>query len=521
MLNQKIKRALISVSDKTNLIEFTKNLVDLGIEIISTGGTYKFLLQNNIPAVEVSDITSFPEILDGRVKTLHPKIHGGILAKRDEESHLEQIEKHGINLIDLVCVNLYPFEATINKTNVELIEAIENIDIGGPSMIRAGAKNYKHVTILTDNNDYLQVVDEIAMLGDTSQATKLYLAQKAFNHTAYYDGVISNYLANMQNKNDSVSFPSEFTIPVKLAKKLRYGENGHQESAFYKDSGVIDGLVASFRQLQGKELSYNNLSDSDTAWESVRQFKTPTCVIIKHANPCSVAMGHDTLSSYKKALAGDPVSSFGGIIAFNCKVDYATIVEILKQFVEVLIAPEYTAEALQLLQIKPNIRVLKIPITNCHNRLDYKRIGGGLLVQTPESKEIDFSEFKVVTKLVPTASQNMDLLFAWQVARMVKSNAIVLVKNGQTIGIGAGQMSRIDSTKIALAKAREFGFDVVDSVCASDAFFPFRDNVDLLAEAGVKAIIQPGGSIKDNEVFTASNDLGIIMVLTGYRTFRH
>jgi phosphoribosylaminoimidazolecarboxamide formyltransferase/IMP cyclohydrolase len=547
MLNIQIKRALISVSDKTNLIEFARNLSSLGVEIISTGGTYVFLKQNNIPAIEVADVTNFSEILDGRVKTLHPKIHGAILAKRDDQSHLTQLQEHAINPIDLVCVNLYPFESTINKLDFTFNDAIENIDIGGPAMIRASAKNHQHVVVVTNINDYAIITNCIATSGNVPQSLRLELAQKAFSLTAYYDSLISQYLAKVAitHKNagewhmntdqkgignidtDSAisisqeSFPQELTIPAKLVQELRYGENAHQVAAFYKDSGNIDGLLASFVKIQGKELSYNNLADADTAWECVRQFMLPACTIVKHANPCGVALGADGFSSYVKAVAADPVSSFGGIIAFNCVVDAQVVNAIFKQFVEVLIAPEYTSEAIQLLAQKPNIRVLQIALTDNHNEFDYKRIGGGLLVQTSEHKTLDTAELKVVTQIVPSEAQYADLQFAWQVARMVKSNAIILVKNQQTIGVGAGQMSRIDSSKIAISKAHEFGFDVAGAVCASDAFFPFRDNVDLLAAAGVAAIIQPGGSIKDADVFAAADELNLAMVLTGYRIFRH
>ncbi|MFN7094596.1 MAG: bifunctional phosphoribosylaminoimidazolecarboxamide formyltransferase/IMP cyclohydrolase, partial [Burkholderiales bacterium] len=505
--------------DKNGILEFAQALQNLGVEILSTGGTYAYLLDNGITVTEVASVTNFPEILDGRVKTLHPNIHGGILAKRDDEEHLQEMEQHEIIGIDLVCVNLYPFEATITNPNCSFDQAMENIDIGGPAMIRASSKNHAHVVIVTNPKDYSAVVNEIRLQGDVSAKTRLVLAQQAFSHTAYYDSLISNYLN--QQLTDPSNFNAELTIPAKLVQNLRYGENAHQVAAFYKDSGNIDGLLASFRQLQGKELSYNNLADADTAWECVKQFQDPACVIVKHANPCGVAIATDAISSYIKAFAADPISSFGGIIAFNSVVDLATAAEVSKQFLEVLIAPNYTAEALAILAKKPNVRILQINLTIQHNHFEYKRIGGGLLVQSPENKLLDPATLKTVTKLQPDAVMLQDLKFAWQVARFVKSNAIVLVKNQQTIGIGAGQMSRIDSSKIALTKAREFGFDAVGAVCASDAFFPFRDNVDLLAAGGVKAIIQPGGSIKDDEVFFAANELNLAMVLTGYRTFRH
>ena len=516
---QHIKRALLSVSDKNGILDFATNLHQMGVEILSTGGTFKYLRDNSIPAIEVASVTEFPEILDGRVKTLHPKIHGGILAKRDDKTHNEQLVAHGITAIDLVCVNLYPFEAAINTPGCTFDDAIENIDIGGPAMIRASSKNHQHVVIVTNPADYPEIVNQISSTGEVNTVTRLQLAQKAFSHTAYYDSLISNYLA--QQLSAEIVFPQQLTIPAKLVQTLRYGENSHQTAAFYKDSGNIDGLLASFIQLQGKELSYNNLADSDTAWECVKQFTTPACVIVKHANPCGVALGEDALSSYKKAFAGDPISSFGGIIAFNVPVDEKVAEAVSKQFVEVLIAPEYSDAAKVLLAKKTNVRVLEIKLDTSANRLDYKRIGGGILVQTPEHKILNPEELKVVSRQQPSLAMLTDLQFAWSVARFVKSNAIVLVKNGQTIGIGAGQMSRIDSSKIAMNKAKEYGFDVQGSVGSSDAFFPFRDNVDLLAAGGVAALIQPGGSIKDAEVFAAADELGMAMVLTGYRTFRH
>ena len=514
-----INRALISVSDKTGILELATKLQQLGVEILSTGGTFKYLSQNGVQVIEVANITNFPEILDGRVKTLHPLIHGAILAKRDDATHVAQMEQYNITGIDLVCVNLYPFEATINQEHCNFNDAIENIDIGGPAMIRASSKNHQHVVILTNPIDYNVVLNEIEATKYVSAKTRLKLAQKAFAHTAYYDSLISKYL--LEQLSDESPFITELTIPAKLVQTLRYGENSHQQAAFYRDTQNIEGLTASFKQLQGKELSYNNLVDTDTAWECVRQFHETACVIVKHANPCGVAVASVPLECYKKAFAGDPVSSFGGIIACNKMVDDTTAAEVVKQFLEVLIAPAFTFEALNVLAKKPNIRVLQIELTNRHNTLDYKRIGGGLLVQTPENKILQKNDLKVVSKLEPSQNMYEDLMFAWSVARFVKSNAIVLVKDKQIIGIGAGQMSRIDSSKIAVTKARDFGFDVTGSVCASDAFFPFRDNVDLLASYGVSAIIHPGGSIKDKEVFAASDELNIAMVITSTRAFRH
>lgn len=515
-----IKRALISVSDKTGILEFARALDKLGVELLSTGGTYEYLLKNDVPVQSVANITKFPEILDGRVKTLHPNIHGAILARRDDQNHIAQLEKHDITEIDLVCVNLYPFEATVAKLDCTFHDAIENIDIGGPAMIRASSKNHQHVVIVTNPLDYPHIISELQQHKDISGRHRLQLAYNAFSHTAYYDSIISQYLG--AQLSDAAKFSTTLTIPLHLVQTLRYGENSHQKAAFYRDSGEIGGLLASFKQLQGKELSYNNLADTDTAWECVKQFADTACVIVKHANPCGVAIANDTLDAYKKAFAGDPVSSFGGIIAFNKTVDAKTAEALSSQFIEVLVAPEYTPDALEILAKKTNVRVLEIKLThNEHNRLDYKRIGGGVLVQSIENKVLDKEQLKIATKIHPDRQTISDLEFAWAVARFVKSNAIILVKDRQTIGIGAGQMSRIDSSKLAMSKAREYGFDPVGSVCASDAFFPFRDNVDLLASGGVKAIIQPGGSIKDNEIFSAADELSIAMVLTGYRVFRH
>lgn len=515
-----IKRALISVSDKTGIVEFALALDKMGIEILSTGGTYEYLLNNGVRVVSVASITQFPEILDGRVKTLHPNIHGAILASRDDQSHIAQLEQHNITGIDLVCVNLYPFESTIAKLDCTFNDAIENIDIGGPAMIRASSKNHKHVVIVTHPEDYPHIVSELQQHKDIAQKNRLHLAYKAFSHTAHYDSVISQYLGTQLPHLDK--FAKEITIPLRLVQTLRYGENAHQEAAFYRDNSHVGGMLAGFVQLQGKELSYNNLVDTDTAWECVKQFAHPVCVIVKHANPCGVATASDLLSAYHMAISSDPISSFGGIVAFNKVVDAAIAEAISERFMEVVVAPGYTAEALAVIAQKPNVRVLEISQTcNGYNLLDYKRVGGGVLIQSAENKIFDSNQLKIVSNKQPDEQTMRDLTFAWLVARFVKSNAIVIVKDGQTIGIGAGQMSRIDSSKIAMSKAREYGFDPVGSVCASDAFFPFRDNVDLLAQGGVRAIIQPGGSIKDKDIFFAANELNIAMVLTGYRIFRH
>jgi len=526
MLNS-LKRALISVSNKDGVVDFAKELTQLGVELISTGGTYKYLKDNGVVVKEVSSVTQFPEILDGRVKTLHPKIHGGILAKRNHTAHADEMREHNIDYIDLVCVNLYPFEQTISTANCSFADAIENIDIGGPTMIRAAAKNHQHVVIVTQPARYSELISELKQTQVISDTTRLSLAIEAFQHTAYYDSVITQYLTQQQSVQQptaqatTVDFTPTLTITAKLVQKLRYGENSHQQAAFYRDGGDISGLLASFSMLQGKELSYNNLADADTAWECVRQFTQPACVIVKHANPCGVALADNAFNSYVRALASDPVSSFGGIIAFNATVDEQTASEISKQFVEVVIAPEFTATALAIFAKKPNVRLLQIKLTNNSNLLDYKRIGGGVLVQTPENRHLYAKDLTQVSKKSATDAEIEDLLFAWNVVRFVKSNAIVLVKNKQVIGIGAGQMSRIDSTHLAVNKAQKFGFDVKGSVCASDAFFPFRDNVDLLAQYQVSAIIHPGGSIKDSEVFAASDEANIAMLTTSVRCFRH
>lgn len=514
-----IKRALISVSNKEHLLEFAKQLKGSGVEILSTGGTYNYLTQNGVEVTSVKSITNFPEILDGRVKTLHPMIHGAILAQHDNKDHQIQLQSHRITPIDLVCVNLYPFEGVTSQENCTFEDAIENIDIGGVALIRASAKNHQHVLILTNPKDYSVVMEELSTNNTVSKQMRLKLAQQAFSHCAYYDSVISQYLVK-QLSNDII-FNEELTVPAKLIQTLRYGENSHQIAAFYKDSGNTNGLLASFKQIQGKELSYNNLADADTAWECVRQFQEPACVIVKHANPCGASLGKNILEAYNQSFSCDPISSFGGIVAFNKELDLKAAIAVTNVFVEVLIAPGYSAEAMEVLAKKTNVRVLQIDLNNNHNRLDYKRIGGGLLVQTPENKKISLVDLEPVTINLPTNSMYADLLFAWSISRFVKSNAIILVKNQQTVGIGAGQMSRIDSTKIAINKAIGFGFNISGAVCASDAFFPFRDNVDLLAESGIKAIIQPGGSIKDKDVFAAADELNLAMVLTKYRAFRH
>ena len=522
-MTTKIQRALISVSDKTGVLAFAQALAGFGVEILSTGGTAKLLADNGVKVIEVADYTGFPEMLDGRVKTLHPKIHGGVLGRRDLPEHVAAMAQHGIGNIDLVCVNLYPFVETISKPNCSLADAIENIDIGGPTMVRSAAKNYQHVAIVTDASDYVALAEELrANAGGLTLATRFALAKKAFSHTAAYDGAISNYLTALDvdgaNKAD---FPQRFNASFEKVQDMRYGENPHQKAAFYRDLMRVPGAIANYSQLQGKELSYNNIADADAAWESVKTFDQPACVIIKHANPCGVAIAADTLTAYRLAFATDSTSAFGGIIAFNREVDVATAEAVSAQFLEVLIAPAYSAEAKALLAKKVNVRVLEVPLEAGANPYDLKRVGGGLLVQSADIKNVALDELRVVTKRQPTAAELQDLLFAWRVAKFVKSNAIVFAKNGQTAGVGAGQMSRVDSTRIAAIKAANAGLPLAGAVAASDAFFPFRDGVDVIAENGIKAIIQPGGSMRDEEVFAAADEHGIAMVLTGTRHFRH
>jgi len=517
----KIKRALISVSDKKGIIDFAKILIKYNVEILSTGGTAKLFAENNIPVIEVSDYTGFPEMLDGRVKTLHPKIHGGILGKRDDEKHLQTMIKSNIPLIDLVVVNLYPFEATISKENCPLSEAIENIDIGGPAMIRSSAKNYNGVAVVTDSSDYKMIEDALKKNdGALNLECRFILAKKAFEHTAKYDLAISNYL-NGLDTNKNVTYPKKLNLAFNKKMDLRYGENPHQSASFYVDEIATKGSLASFKQLQGKELSYNNLNDADTAWECVKSFKLPSCVIVKHANPCGVGSSKDLLDAYKKAFSTDPTSAFGGIIACNTALDKNTASQIISQFVEVVIAPSYEAESLKIFESKPNIRLLEVALDNNFNAFELKKIGGGLLLQSPDNFNLDMDHCKIVSKLKPNQEQMADMLFAWRVAKYVKSNAIVFCKNNQTLGIGAGQMSRVDSTKIASIKAQNANLDLINSVVASDAFFPFRDGIDVLATAGAKCVIQPGGSLRDEEVISAADELGLVMLFTGYRHFRH
>lgn len=522
-----VKRALISLSDKTGVVEFAQTLVDLGVEILSTGGTAKLLADANVPVIEVADYTGFPEMLDGRVKTLHPKIHGGILGRRDLDEHVAKMEEHGIGNIDLVCVNLYPFAATIAKPSCTLEDAIENIDIGGPTMVRSAAKNWKHVAIVTDNADFAAVIAELqSQAGRLSDKTRFNLSRKAFSHTAQYDGMISNYLTSVSDEKLSGepevnAFPSQFNQSWVKVQDLRYGENPHQQAAFYRDIYPAAGSLSAYTQLQGKELSYNNIADADAAWEAVKAFDEPACVIVKHANPCGVAVADTPLNAYKLAFATDTTSAFGGIIAFNREVDADTVEAVTGQFLEVLMAPKFTDKAKEIIAAKKNVRVLEVPLLAGANRFELKRVGGGLLVQTPDIHRIRREDLKVVSQRQPTEQEWNDLLFVWNVAKFVKSNAIVFGKGGQTYGIGAGQMSRVDSTRIAARKAQDGGFDLNGACAASDAFFPFRDGVDVIAEQGIKAIIHPAGSMRDEEVFAAADEHGIAMVVTGVRHFRH
>ena len=520
--------ALISVSDKSGIAELAHALHALGVGLISTGGTAQLLRDQGLPVREVADVTGFPEMLDGRVKTLHPKVHGGILARRDLPEHLATIEAHGIPTIDLVCVNLYPFRETIAKPGVTLADAIENIDIGGPAMVRSAAKNYTGVAIVTDPEDYLALLDEMkANDVALSLATSFALAKKAFTHTARYDAAIANWLTALETGPEEAPalsiFPKALQVGFDHVETLRYGENPHQQAAFYRDLVPTLGTIAAYKQLQGKELSYNNIADADAAWECVKTFNVPACVIIKHANPCGVAIDTSLLSAYEKAFKTDSTSAFGGIIAFNATVDTDIVaaMNVRKHFVEVLIAPAYTPAALEMLATKLNLRVLELPLSNTYHAYEFKRVGGGLLVQTPDRFNVQASDLKLVTKVAPTAAQIEDLLFAYRVAKFVKSNAIVFCGNGMSLGVGAGQMSRVDSTKIAVIKAHNAGLALNDSCVASDAFFPFRDGLDVLAEAGAKAVIQPGGSMRDEEVIAAANEHGIVMVFTGARHFRH
>ncbi len=519
-----ITQALLSVSDKTGLVEFARGLARLGVRLLSTGGTAKALAAAGLTVVEIGDYTGFPEMLDGRVKTLHPKVHGGILARRDVPAHAAALEKHAIPPIDLVVVNLYPFRETVAKPGCTLDDAIENIDIGGPAMVRSAAKNWQHVGVVVDPADYPALLAELERQGGAlGVTTRFALARKAFSHTAAYDGAISNWLTARAADGSATTFPDVFNLQAHKVQALRYGENPHQDAAFYRDVAAAPGAIATFRQLQGKELSYNNIGDADAAWECVKTFAEPACVIVKHANPCGVAIADSPLEAYRKALATDPVSAFGGIIAFNRAVDAATLDAVAAQFLEVLIAPAYAPDALDVIAQKKNVRVLEVPLPAAPvaAQLDLKRVGGGLLVQTADARNVVPAEVRVVTKRAPTPAQMADLMFAWRVAKFVKSNAIVYCAEGRTLGVGAGQMSRVDSTRIAAMKAKNADLPLAGSVVASDAFFPFRDGLDVVADNGAVAVIQPGGSVRDDEVIAAADERGIAMVFTGVRHFRH
>jgi phosphoribosylaminoimidazolecarboxamide formyltransferase/IMP cyclohydrolase len=535
--------ALLSVSDKTGLLEFAQGLHALGVRLVSTGGTAKLLSNAGLPVLEVAELTGSPEMLDGRVKTLHPAVHGGLLARRDVPQHMAALAQQGIGTIDLLVVNLYPFEATVARPGCTLEEAIENIDIGGPAMVRSAAKNWCDVAVLTDASQYTKVLQELQAEGGITKPTRFALSVAAFNRIARYDAAISDYLSSVQadGRSDARTdvgrsrFPAQFNPGFEKLQDLRYGENPHQQAAYYKDAGTSAALgsLASGRQLQGKELSYNNIADADAAWECVKVFSEPACVIVKHANPCGVAVAADAASAYDKAFQTDPTSAFGGIIAFNRVVDGAAAQKVARQFVEVLMAPGFSSEARAVFAAKANVRLLEIALPPAppegsafvpfagSNAFEFKRVGGGLLVQSADVQPLNEAALKVVTHKLPTAQQMQDLRFAWAVAQFVKSNAIVFCGNGMTLGVGAGQMSRIDSARIAGIKAANAGLSLQGSAVASDAFFPFRDGLDVVADAGATCVIQPGGSVRDEEVIAAANERGLVMVLTGTRHFRH
>ncbi|MEW9797709.1 bifunctional phosphoribosylaminoimidazolecarboxamide formyltransferase/IMP cyclohydrolase [Alteromonas sp. CYL-A6] len=526
-----IKRALLSVSDKTGIVDFAKALHDAGVELLSTGGTAKLLSEAGLPVKEVSEHTGHPEIMDGRVKTLHPKIHGGILGRRGQDEQV--MEDNHIAPIDLVAVNLYPFAATVAREDCTLEDAIENIDIGGPTMVRAAAKNHRDVTIVVNAADYDRVLSEMRDNdGSLTYQTRFDLAIKAFEHTAEYDGMIANYFgaridaAECGDECDHAhsEFPRTYNIQMTKKQDLRYGENSHQNAAFYVENHIQEASVATAQQLQGKELSFNNIADTDAALECVKEFVEPACVIVKHANPCGVAIGENILEAYDRAFKTDPTSAFGGIIAFNRELDATTAEAIIdRQFVEVIIAPSVSERAKEIVATKKNVRLLACG--DWHGQLtegyDFKRVNGGLLVQERDFGMVDMDDLKVVTKRQPTEQELRDLMFCWKVAKYVKSNAIVYCKDGMTVGVGAGQMSRVYSAKIAGIKAADEGLEVAGSVMASDAFFPFRDGIDAAAAAGIRAVIQPGGSMRDDEVIAAADEHDIAMVFTGMRHFRH
>jgi len=516
-----VRRALLSVSDKTGLTDLARALAAQGVELVSTGGTAKALRDAGLAVRDVSELTQFPEMMDGRVKTLHPLVHGGLLGRSGTDDAV--MAQHGIAPIDLLVLNLYPFEKVSVNPDSTMDEIVENIDIGGPAMLRSAAKNFARVAVATDPSQYAAIVEELQGNGGTLSArTRFALSVAAFNRVAQYDACISDYLSSINEEGTRGLFPAQQNSNFVKVMDLRYGENPHQHAAFYRDLYPVPGTLATFTQLQGKELSFNNLADADAAWECVRQFEGTACVIVKHANPCGVAEAADNAAAYELAYGTDPTSAFGGIIAFNRTLDAATAKTILdRQFVEVLIAPDYEPGALDYAKKKANVRVLRIPHGWGKNNADVKRVGSGLLMQTSDIREVTRDELKVVTKRAPTPAELADLLFAWRVAKYVKSNAIVYAKDGRTVGIGAGQMSRVVSAKIAALKADEAGLVVPGSAMASDAFFPFRDGIDAAAEAGIRAVIQPGGSMRDAEVIAAADEQGVAMVFTGRRHFRH
>ncbi len=531
-------KALLSVSDKTGVLDLARELNALGVQLISTGGTAKLLADNGLPVTEVAEVTGFPEMLDGRVKTLHPMVHGGLLARRDFPEHMAALAQHNIGTIDILVVNLYPFEATVAKPGCTLADAIENIDIGGPAMVRSAAKNWKDVAVLTDAGQYAEVVSELKAGGRVSELTRFKLAVAAFNRISNYDAAISDYLSSVDLQAgvpDGEAAPQRLAFPgqsngrfVKL-QDLRYGENPHQQAAYYRDLNPAPGSLVTGEQLQGKELSYNNIADADAAWECVKSFDVPACVIVKHANPCGVAVGKDAHEAYNKAFQTDPTSAFGGIIAFNRPLDGEAAQAVVKQFVEVLIATDFTPEALAIFKPKSNVRLLKIALPQGgasdwdmgRNAVDIKRIGSGLLLQSADNHDMQLADLKVVTKKQPTPAELQDMLFAWKVAKYVKSNAIVFCKDGMTMGVGAGQMSRLDSARIASIKAEHAQLTLQGTAVASDAFFPFRDGLDVVVDAGATCVIQPGGSMRDQEVIDAADERGVAMVFTGVRHFRH
>ncbi|MGL1106239.1 bifunctional phosphoribosylaminoimidazolecarboxamide formyltransferase/IMP cyclohydrolase [Vibrio parahaemolyticus] len=524
-----IRRALISVSDKTGIVEFAQALAERGVDILSTGGTARLLAEQGIAVTEVSDYTGFPEMMDGRVKTLHPKVHGGVLGRRGQDD--EVMAKHGINPIDMVVVNLYPFAETVAKDGCTLADAVENIDIGGPTMVRSAAKNHKDVTIVVNASDYDRVIAEMdANDKSLTLETRFDLAIAAFEHTAAYDGMIANYFGTMvpsygENKegDEESKFPRTFNQQFEKKQDMRYGENSHQAAAFYVEANPQEASVSTARQIQGKALSYNNIADTDAALECVKEFNEPACVIVKHANPCGVALGKDILEAYNRAYQTDPTSAFGGIIAFNQELDAETASAIVeRQFVEVIIAPSVSAEAIEVVALKKNVRLLECGEWSTKTTgFDVKRVNGGLLVQDRDQGMVSLDDLKVVSKRQPTEEELKDALFCRKVAKYVKSNAIVYAKGDMTIGVGAGQMSRVYSAKIAGIKAADEGLEVAGSVMASDAFFPFRDGIDAAAEAGIKCVIQPGGSMRDDEVIAAADEHGMAMIFTGMRHFRH